>query len=294
MPLSRMRWVRLARIIGVLLAAAALAACSALKLAYNNLPELSYWWLDGYLDFDGAQTPRVRDDLAELLAWHRRHELPRLVELLRGAQALAPEDITPAAGLRVRRPRSASGCSRWPAGRRPPAPAGPEPGRAPAAAAERKYAKNNAEYRKDGWSAARRAGRRSATSSSSSATRTSTAASSRPSASCCSSRWRSRASTPQAFDAERRRRQQEVLALLRRFQAERTPPAEARAAIHAYVLRIADPPPGPWRERQQALQQEGCRNVAALHNSTSAAQREQAVRRLQAYERDLGELFAAH
>ena len=90
-----MRWVRLARIIGVLLAAAALAACSTLKLAYNNLPELSYWWLDGYLDFGGAQTPRVRDDLAELLAWHRRHELPRLVELLRGAQALAPENITP-------------------------------------------------------------------------------------------------------------------------------------------------------------------------------------------------------
>jgi hypothetical protein len=34
--------------------------------------------------------------------------------------------------------------------------------------------------------------------------------------------------------------------------------------------------------------------VAALHKSTSAAQREQAVRRLQAYQRDLDQLFAAH
>jgi hypothetical protein len=59
-------------------------------------------------------------------------------------------------------------------------------------------------------------------------------------------------------------------------------------------MRIADPPPGPWRERQQALQQEGCRNMAALHNSTSAAQRYQAARRLHAYERDLSELFADH
>ena len=64
--LSRLRCFWLARIIGVLLAAAVLAACSAVKLAYNNLPELSYWWLDGYLDFDGAQTPRVRDELTEL------------------------------------------------------------------------------------------------------------------------------------------------------------------------------------------------------------------------------------
>jgi hypothetical protein len=289
-----MRWVRLARIIGVLLAAAALSACSTLKLAYNNLPELSYWWLDGYLDFNGAQTPRVRDDLAELLAWHRRHELPRLVELLRGAQALAPEDITPqqacaftdqirerllAVAVQAEGPGTALALSL---------------GEAQLQQLERKYAKNNAEYRKE-WLEQSQA------------------------------RWQEKryerilernedfygrlepaqrellrqqvaqsGFDPQAFDRERRRRQQEVLALLRRFQAERTPPAEARAAIHAYVLRIADPPPGPWRDRQQALQQEGCRNVAALHNSTSAAQREQAGRRLQAYERDLSELFAAH
>lgn len=289
-----MRLVWLARIIGVLLAGAVLAACSTLKLAYNNLPELSYWWLDGYLDFDGAQTPRVRDDLAELLAWHRRHELPRLVELLRGAQALAPEDITPqqacefadqirdrllAVAVQAEGPGTGLALSL---------------GEAQLQQLERKYAKNNAEYRKE-WLERTPA------------------------------RWQEKRYErilernedfygrlepfqrellrqqvaqsrfdPHAFDAERRRRQQEVLALLRRFQTERTPPAEARAAIHAYVLRIADPPAGPWRDRQQALQQEGCRNVAALHNSTSAAQREQAARRLQAYERDLGELFTAH
>ncbi|VTU16053.1 hypothetical protein RA8CHR_01173 [Variovorax sp. RA8] len=289
-----MRWVWLARIIGVLLAAATLAACSTLKLAYNNLPELSYWWLDAYLDFDGAQTPRVRDDLAELLAWHRRHELPRLVELLRRAQALAPEDVTTkqtcefadqirerllAVAVQAEGPGTGLALSL---------------GEAQLQHLERKYARNDAEYRKE-WLEGGPA------------------------------RWQEKryerllernedfygrlepaqremlkqqvaqsAFDPHAFDAERRRRQQEVLGLLRRFQAERTPPAEARAAIHAYVLRVADPPPGPWRDRQQALQQEGCRNLAALHNRTSAAQREQAARRVRAYERDLRELFAEH
>jgi hypothetical protein len=98
---------------------------------------------------------------------------------------------------------------------------------------------------------------------------------------------------PQLADTERRKRQQEALAMLRGFSTAKPSPAEARAALHAYVQRIAEPPPGPWRDQQQALLQEGCRNTAAMHNGTSASQREQAVRRLQAYQDDLRQLVAA-
>ena len=98
--------------------------------------------------------------------------------------------------------------------------------------------------------------------------------------------------SPQLADAERRKRQQETLAMLRGFATKKPSPAEARAALHAYLLRIAEPPPGPWRDQQQALLEEGCRNLAALHNGTSASQREQAVRRLQAYQSDLRQLVA--
>src|SRR5689334_8833467 len=96
MPLFRMRCSRLARIIGVLLLAGGLAACSTVRLVYNSLPELSYWWLDSYVDFDGTQTPRVRDELAQLLEWHRQNELPKLADLLRETRALAAGDVTAA------------------------------------------------------------------------------------------------------------------------------------------------------------------------------------------------------
>jgi hypothetical protein len=43
-----------------------LAGCSAIKLAYNQAPDLTYWWLDGYFDFNGQQSPKVRDELAKL------------------------------------------------------------------------------------------------------------------------------------------------------------------------------------------------------------------------------------
>ena len=55
------------RIGGIILALAlclALSACSAIKLGYNALPTLSYWWLDGYIDFSAEQAPQASGVMA--------------------------------------------------------------------------------------------------------------------------------------------------------------------------------------------------------------------------------------
>ena len=70
--------VRLLRIIGLLVLAVGLSACSAVKLGYGSAPQVVYWWLDGYLDFTDAQAPQVRDELDRLHRWHRSTELPKL------------------------------------------------------------------------------------------------------------------------------------------------------------------------------------------------------------------------
>jgi hypothetical protein len=290
---SRMRCAELARIIGVLVLAAALGACSAIRLAYNNLPEVSYWWLDGYFDFDSTQTPKVRDELAQLLAWHRQNELPKVIALLQEAQGLATGEVTAAQACGVAdqiRERLLAVTERA-------EPASTELalslGESQLQQLERKYAKNNTEYRKD-WLDRTPAqvhekrydqfldraedfyGRLTA-----------------EQRDLLKQQVAQSAFNPQLADAERRKRQQEALAMLRGFSTAKPSPAEARAALHAYVRRIAEPPPGPWRDQQQALLQEGCRNTAAMHNITSASQREQAVRRLQAYQNDLRQLVAA-
>ncbi|WP_235505628.1 DUF6279 family lipoprotein [Variovorax sp. Root411] len=282
----------MARIIGVLLAVAALGACSAIKLAYNNLPAVSYWRLDAYLDFNGAQTPKVRDELEQLLAWHRQNELPRIASLLQEAQALAPGEVTPAQVCAMSdriRERLLAVTERA-------EPAGTELALSLSEAQllqlERKYAKNNAAFRK-GW-----------------LDRTPAQVQQKR-----YDRFLERAEDfygqltdeqrgllkqqvaqsvfdPLLADAEHRRRQQEALVLLRGFVASKPLPAEARAALHGYIQRVAEPQPGPWRDQQQALVQEGCGNTAALHNSTTASQRAQAVRRLQAYQDDLRQLVA--
>ena len=86
----------LARIIGALALALALSACSAVKLGYNTLGEVAYWWLDGYVDLTESQAPRVREDLGRLHLWHRGTELPRVADLLQNMEKLVPADIVPA------------------------------------------------------------------------------------------------------------------------------------------------------------------------------------------------------
>jgi len=83
-----------APIIGALLISLALGGCSAVRLGYNSGPTLTYWWLDSYFDFDDAQSPKVRNDLQAVQDWHRKQELPLLMQKLKDLQAMAPKTVT--------------------------------------------------------------------------------------------------------------------------------------------------------------------------------------------------------
>jgi hypothetical protein len=290
---SRFRCAAMARIIGVLLLAAALGACSAIRLAYNNLPTVSYWWLDGYLDFDSEQAPKVRDELAQLLDWHRQNELPRIASLLQEAQALAPGEVTPAQVCtmadRIRERLLAVTDHAETAG----AQLALSLTAAQLQQLERKYAKNNATYRKEWLDRTPAQVQEKRYDQFLDRTEDFYGRLSTEQRELLRQQVAQSVFDPKLADAERRQRQQEALALLRGFVADKPTPAEARAALHAYIQRVAEPPPGRWRDQQQALLEEGCRNTAALHNGTTASQRAQAVRRLQAYQDDLRQLVAA-
>jgi hypothetical protein len=52
-----------------------LAACSSLRLGYNNADTLLVYSLDSYLNLDDAQQELARERVSELLAWHRSTQL---------------------------------------------------------------------------------------------------------------------------------------------------------------------------------------------------------------------------
>lgn len=63
-----------------------LAACSSLKLAYNNGDTLLYWWLNGYVDLTSEQKDTVKDDIDRLFHWHRKTQLQDYIQILQTAQ----------------------------------------------------------------------------------------------------------------------------------------------------------------------------------------------------------------
>lgn len=91
MPLKLMTIIRTRLMLALL--AVLLVGCSTVKLAYNNAQELAWWWLTDYVSFSEPQRPVMRQALAQVHAWHRRHQLPGYTELLGRWQAVVQTDL---------------------------------------------------------------------------------------------------------------------------------------------------------------------------------------------------------
>lgn len=287
------------RIIGWLLAVAALSlfqACSAVKLAYNNAPELGYWWLDGYADFDDSQSLKVRAELARLQQWHRTDELPKIADMLQEARRLAGADLGPApvcalyAAARARFSAVTAQTER--AALELAMSLGPEQ----LAHIERKFARKNADWR-DEWlviPASQRLEHRLKTN----VERSEDFYGRLEERQLATLRAGLETSIfdPQLVYAERVRRQQDLLQTLRLASGagpgvmRKTGQAEVLTALRAYFDRSLNSPSPAYRAYNDRLVAESCAVFAQVHNSTTPEQRSRAVRRLAAYERDVVEL----
>ncbi len=299
MSCSRLLRVSWGRIIGLLIMAMVLtsiSACSAVKLAYNNLSDISYWWLDGYVDFNEPQTLQVRADLAQLHKWHRQTELVKLADLLQKIHQLAPMDTTPEqlcslfAETRGRFDALAQQAE-------------------PAAAAlvlslepaqikhmEARFEKGNAEWRRD-WASGNRTERRDIRLKASieRAEQFYGTLDERQRAVLGDAINQSRFDPQRSYD-ERVRRQQDLLQTLRALRpangTERPTLVAAGAALRAYLARSQHSPDPDYRTYADNATLDTCRAYARLHNSTTEQQRARAKGRLTAYERDARELAA--
>ncbi|HEY0823409.1 MAG TPA: DUF6279 family lipoprotein [Ramlibacter sp.] len=284
------------RIAGIILGLAlvlALSACSAVKLGYNNLPHLTYWWLDGYVDFSDEQAPRVRDEIAALHAWHRQQELPKVLELLARMEQLAPGEISAQQACSIVGELQARMRA---LGERA------EPGVIGIAATltgrelrhmNRKFRRNNERFHEE-WVALAPADR-AAKRYEKMLERVETIYGplQEPQRALLRQRLEQSVYDPARSALEWQRRQQDLLQILRRLSHPgQLQEAEARALLRGWLARIEKAPDPAYRAYQEALLQEGCATFVLVHQSTTAAQREQAVRRLRAYQRDVRDLMA--
>ncbi len=283
---------KLLRIIGLALAGLALAllgGCSAIKLAYNSAPDFSYWWLDGYADFNDEQTALVREELQRLHRWHRSSELPRLADLLQQAGRMTAGNITEEQVCNMFEAMRARALALSEQAEPAVVALAPRISAEQRQHIERKFAKANTEWRADYLEG--NAQKRSEKRLEAQVERSEQfyGKLQEPQLAVLRSALEGTGFNPDISYTERLRRQQDLLQTLRAVQAD---PGSARSRLRQYLERVLESPDPQYRAYSQKVIAGSCRLVALLHNGTNAEQRERAARRIAAYERDARELAA--
>lgn len=282
-------------IIGAALAALLLltGCASLLRVTYGQGPTLAYWWIDGYLDLNSEQTPRLREALDRWFDWHRRVEVPQYAALLARAQREVTEPIT------------AAGMCAWRAEAERRLDAAVEQA-LPAASAlivsltpdqlrhmQAKLAKDGAELKREFAQADRaerqqRSFKRALERFENFYGRLDEAQRARL----------ARELEASPFDAdrwlaERERRVADTLRMLTNASTS-ADPAQAQAAVRVLVERSLRSPRSDYREYQEKLAQDNCALAATMHNLTTPAQRRFARDKLKGWEDDLRALSGAN
>jgi len=265
----------------------ALSSCGTLRLAYSNAPGLAFWWLDGYLDFDAEQSPRLRADLQSAQDWHRKEELPLLLEQLGELQSRALQPTTPEAVCQM----TSDLQNRYQAALAHMVPTivamAPTLREAQLAHLEKELAKRRADWQRDyvDGTAAQRMERRYKKT----LERTESFYGRLTSEQIDLLRTQI---TTSGFDAaiqdrENLRRHHDMLEILGQIRSGVLAPSQVPAAVAALLQRLFSSPNANYRAYLARATQQGCVSFAALHNSTLTRQRVQLAETLQDYAQDL-------
>ncbi|MCW5654225.1 DUF6279 family lipoprotein [Hydrogenophaga sp.] len=277
------------RLGALLVLAVALSACTAARLAYNQAPTLSYWWLDSHVDLDDLQATQAREALDRFFLWHRQNELPVYADVLRRWQVMASADIT-----------AGQACEQFDEVRRrlelaadqtvePFARLALQLTPAQIEHLQRHLARGNEAFEKDflRGSADQRIKKR---------LDDAVGRNERIYGTLSSAQRQRLRDLLQAspFDAqrtqtERLRRQADLLQTVRDAQAS---PDRAASLVRAYFARIGHSPTPGYDAYSRDLVRHGCTLFTTLHNSTSPEQRAHAARVLGSYEDDFRILSA--
>lgn len=72
------------------------SGCTSVKFTYDHGDTLLYWWLNAYVDLDGDQAAWVKKDIDGLFQWHRQTQLKQYSATLAKAQRQLAGDTTQA------------------------------------------------------------------------------------------------------------------------------------------------------------------------------------------------------
>jgi hypothetical protein len=72
------------------------SGCTSVKFTYDHGDTLLYWWLNAYVDLDGDQSAWVKKDIDKLFQWHRKTQLKQYSATMAKAKTQLAGDMTQA------------------------------------------------------------------------------------------------------------------------------------------------------------------------------------------------------
>lgn len=279
-------------VVALVLAGLLLVGCSTVKLAYNQAPQLLSWQLNRYLDLSQPQAERVRDELADLHRWHRDTLLPEHAGLLQKLRQQLPAPMSAEqacrayADLRTQIDQllaRAEPSLVWLAS---------DLSEAQIRSLQKKQADSNADWKKEWLDPPPDKLREHRYQLLLSRTEDFYGTLQEPQKAALRSYIAQSSFDPQRTYAERQRRQQDLVQVLRKIAAERGNTDQTRALLRGYLARLNTSPDAAYQRYAATLVDEGCTGFAQVHSAMTPAQRLQAVASIGAYEQDFITLAA--
>jgi len=291
-------WVRIiAASWGAVLFSVVLSGCSAVKLGYNQMPDIAAWWLDSYIDFNDAQASQAKVALKKLQAWHRKEELPAVADLLAQAQTMVPHNITPEQACTV----WASAQKRIEAlmteSSRLAAPVVSQLGPKQLKHLEKQWVTRNEDWKKEWLQSDPQERAKKRLDSGIDRFGSFYGDFSPEQIKLMQKQVEQAAWSPEWGYQQRLKRQQAMLSALQAMSADLSKPAMPLPQVEKNLLNLmlltVRPQDPADLSIQLQLEQQACQNIAQLHNTTTPAQRLKAQRRFKAYENDVRDLIRA-
>jgi hypothetical protein len=279
------------RLIIALAALLLLQACSTIKLGYQQLPNLSYWWLDRTVSFSGLQSDEAKGAIDRVYQWHRQEALPDYAKLLQRTTQLSAGTVQSDQLCQVVNEAQTQLDVLMRQAVVHAAPVAMVLGPKQLSHMAKHWERKNEAWEKEwlqGDSAARLARRvdkaldRYTSFYDELRSEQIVLITNQLAQSPWRAEWGRR---------DRQRRQQDLLSALQLIQQNNLSRTQAEAQLWGVWQRWLQPPDAEQRNVIQGLAQRTCDNLAQLHNTTTPEQRSRLAKRLQAYERDMLDLM---
>ena len=268
------------------------SGCSMVKFGYDQGPRLTWWWLDGYVDFSREQKPHAKQAIQQWFGWHRSAQLSEYADWLSAVRSQINDPLTPEQVCRWSDELQDIIAPAFDHAVQLGTPIVLSLGEAQWRYLEQRYSKSNDKLRRDYLQPNPKGRLKASIKRSVKRIENLYGNIDERQRNLIIASIETSPFNPEAWLLERQRRQQVTLSTLEQLTTESTPAEQAAVILRTlveYTYRSDNP---DYRAYQVSLAGYTCGFFARMHNSTIPSQRQHAHGKLKSWETDLRTLMA--